>query len=917
MAGEDPFAFVATAEPPKPLKRPTWRGKFFSKDRDAKRIAHERTEKQLDDFLGQTRSRPLPEVPSLPRVNTGPLIPHPVPEPPIQSTTPPDDHTRSIQVASPTKKRRRKGLRVAFSDRGPDIIGEGGDESEEPTIEISRKRNRPGDSFEDQYPQDLDQRQPTLPQLHLDTSFQETQEKQRDVGRTPLLVNAQDADFLMGLGMGEKGSRLSFRASPDSNSFAKDIQARMQAEEARALQHRLDDDPISPLSPVEDVPQQKQEDLPLRPSLMSPPSYTSQRSLAPGIDAASASASLRTSPVPAVHEQIRALRDPEITSPIESSHSLSPPSPDRRPSMPDSQPRPVSREDREIDRGHSPNVPPKVSLRSVANAMGDGAYLDFVNYIEQYGGLFRLAAESVKPLMETSFSEWIRAATWWSLKGRSSLEAVVRSSRSAETLSPVPPAGAEQAVIDLGKSWWISQHIIPQHPELSRYGKMSLEALIAVINTTGDQRLAGLVNLHQKILNHLRALTVSMKRNKVLSAVTATGNLIDQSVDTSIWVRYPFFSADVAAVLSGAPRRTMLVDPSANSANIPDLMLLSDTNRFFSYGTMFVDVSVSADDDNSPPYAIPCVLSIMRDRADWYVMAAIASQSELINITIQSDRSNGPTWDDVEWQVKACTMSVKLPRGFELEVAFQEKDFKIIWNIVKYTLKTQESLQPEAGETLIFDDTLKVFQYMDPGTPKAFPPEPSPRCLVRLFEKSVTLTEGTGSRKAHRGFRLAVVTSPKTKTLSSVRHTLGHGAPIVFGYLRGENGAPALLLTVKEESRSRSMVMTFDELQQRTTMHSLLVGMLANDREFTLPDIPIRSFSIEQPAQPNSPTPGITHLQFSAGSVSVIDLEPAYVDHGYGANVLSENLRALVTSDWGTVTDRINLGKLIDRSGGI
>jgi hypothetical protein len=71
---------------------------------------------------------------------------------------------------------------------------------------------------------------------------------------------------------------------------------------------------------------------------------------------------------------------------------------------------------------------------------------------------------------------------------------------------------------------------------------------------------------------------------------------------------------------------------------------------------------------------------------------------------------------------------------------------------------------PEAGETVVFENTLKVFQYMDPGTPKAFPSEPTERCRVRLFERSVTVTEGTGARNAHRGFRLAVLTSPKVKT---------------------------------------------------------------------------------------------------------------------------------------------------------
>jgi hypothetical protein len=106
------------------------------------------------------------------------------------------------------------------------------------------------------------------------------------------------------------------------------------------------------------------------------------------------------------------------------------------------------------------------------------------------------------------------------------------------------------------------------------------------------------------------------------------------------------------------------------------------------------------------------------------------------------------------------------------------------------------------------------------------------------------------------------------------------------------------------------MVLTFDKLDRRTEMHSLLVGMLASETEFTSPDMPIRSYSIDQPGDSVTGTPDITHLKFSSGSASVVDLDPTLVEHGYGAHVLSEHLRVLVSTDWGTVTDRINIGEM-------
>jgi hypothetical protein len=561
---------------------------------------------------------------------------------------------------------------------------------------------------------------------------------------------------------------------------------------------------------------------------------------------------------------------------------------------------PPSREGQEPSR--SPQ-PPRYSLRNVANQVNETAFAEFKEYNARYESLIQLAAESVKPLVETSLTEWVRSAIWWFLRGKTRLEAYARSRSTS------PPSFARQAVIDLGKALWINEHIVPGHSELAKYGAMSVDALLAVASTTGDKVLVDLLNLHQVLSNHIRSLSMSIKRNNILAAVISDDGSPTQ-LDTTIWLRYPFYAPDVSAVLSGAATRSMLADTASKTPNLVHMMPLSDTGRYFSYGNMFVQVCVSSnDDDGQQQYAMPCVLTIVRERADWYVCAAITSQSQLVNILIQSDRKQGPTWEDVDWQVRSNSMRVKLPRGFELDVMFKEEDFKTLWNIVKYTQKSEAGLHPEAGETVVFENTVKTFQYMDPGTPKAFPPDPSERCRVRLFERSVTVTEGTGTRNAHRGFRLVVLTSPKVKTLSSIRHILGHGSPIVFGLLRGEDGAPALLLKVTEDGRQRSMLMTFHKVEERTSIHSVLLGMVPKEGELKSPDIPIKSYCIEQPADPVSGQPPVKYVQFPAGSVSVIDQQHAYVEHGYGPTILSEHLRAFVATEWGSVTDRINLGR--------
>ena len=102
--------------------------------------------------------------------------------------------------------------------------------------------------------------------------------------------------------------------------------------------------------------------------------------------------------------------------------------------------------------------------------------------------------------------------------------------------------------------------------------------------------------------------------------------------------------------------------------------------------------------------------------------------------------------------------------------------------------------------------------------------------------------------------------------------------------------------------------MTVHEVAERTKIHSVLLGMIPREGEVKSPEFAIQSYCIEQPEDPFTGQPAVKHLQFPAGSVSVIDQKHAYVDHGYGPTILSEHLRAFIATEWGSVTDRINLG---------
>lgn len=929
MPVDDSVAYVA-AERSKSIRRPHWREKLFSKDKNKGT-----SEQQIEAFLGTARASPTPtDVPL-----AAPSLPKPVPAPrlnisthnwpsshdlsspsPVSNPSSAPDPYAPVKAPNKPKSGRHNGLRVRFSNRGPDVIGEGGDEAEDPPLHISVSHNRSNSSSSNQSeylsPQQERLSPPTLPRLQINT-FASSRDQGKDNTKglhpddwRPLLQNPQDAELLMALGSDRSGSRLSFRASPESNSFAQRVRAKMQAEEGRALQKGYKE----PSSPSNEEEQDSHEFVTV------PTSPSSSFGTSP-VAAKTRPFNVSHAPHPAlaIHKQSDAS---PIESPIDrfpaaaSTRKHSPPQSGPMPADPPAYSRPLNAENRNKSTSRSPQplpppsfepppkpAPPKASLRSIANQFGEIAFDELETYVAGYSDMFKIAAEHSKPLAETSLPEWIRAAVWWFLRGKKSLESYARTPSSS-------PVEAEQAVLDLGKALWINRYAVPQNSELQRYGVTSLDALFAVANTTGDTKISEVLSQHQALISHIRSLAISIKRHNILSTISSHPTSTDR-LDTSFWLEYPMFAADVSAVLSGMSSRSMLVERAGKTPSTAHMMPIGDTSRFFSYGNMFVEVYVSSrDDDDSQSDAMPCALSIIRDPSDWYVFAAITSQSHLINILIQSDRKQGPTWDDVTWHVSRNSIEVKLPRGFQLDVMFQEDDFKMIWNIVQYTRRTEASLHPRAGENLIFSNTLKTFQYMDPGPVKAFPAERSERCRIALFERSVQVTQGTGTRSAHRGFRLAVVTNPKTKTLSHVQHILGYDAPIVFGLLRGEDGVPALMLKVTEDGRVRSMVLGFHEVEERTTMQSLLLAMVPDDMEFRkVTELSIRSYTIEQPPDMERGQPAVVHLQLPSGNVSVIDLEHVVPTHSYGPTILSEHLRVFVASEFGSVTDRINLGE--------
>ncbi len=944
----------------------------LAKDANQKFKVEEDVMDFLRPSVNRTEPNQLPSHPA-PRIDTSTAKRWPaaseVKGPDTLDTLAPNRSRTNSRGRSWSPKRSKKGLNVKFSNAQPEIIGEGGDEADSPPREVSKRRamshspsQRGGTGTvdtrdtiaESAINQDASHEENFRPGplRRAPTGFENVSSGVEDAKRlSPDNLRQDDNHQALG-----NGDRPVMNMQPTQHhSFDRRSYAKMRAEEG-ALLHQAKRRPSPSTQP----------DL-LQPSNLAAPSYPPASPLAtPYTDFGPPSTySLRPTPLaePASQNYFPASLpsgDTQQQSPLgpPSTYSLrptpsaeptsqnyfptslspeytqqqSPPGPPSTYSLrptPSAEPTSQTYFPNSLPPGYSqqqsppetvppvmnpdvqltppttlPAKPPSYTLRNAATAVAENALEDFSERVQHFNKLFDLAAEAFKPIPETAFCEWIRAATWWFLKGRGELENAIRSRPQGDSRQK-----PTQAYVNLAKAWWIAEQITPQHSEPRRYGNGALSNLVSVARNVGDESMADLIEAHQHIVTQLRALTMSMKRNNFLPPRQDQGPLI-QGLDTSIWVQYPYFTPDVSTMLSGKTSKSMVLETPMPSKGLSEIMPLGDSKRYFSYGRTFVTVSLSSDEDDSNEFALPCVLSTVRERADWQMKASIASQNGLVNLSIQANKKLGPTWDDVRWRVRENAMQVRLPRGFELNIQFDDRDFKSIWGMHEHTQKVERSLQPEPGETLVFENTVKSIQYITRSTESSFPTESIKRCRIRLFEQRVTRVEGTGERHLHRGFRLIVVTSPKVKKLSSINHEFGKQKPILYGNLRGEDGAPALSLKMTEgQDKQSTMVLTFHETKERTELHELLIATAIGAEESFVSDVPLKGFSLELRSQAEEFSQSAHNALgfFGWQRLRVINKDPE-PDHETAKTVLSESLRICAEGKAGAITDRINLG---------
>lgn len=816
----------------------------------------------------------------------------------------------------PSPRPNKKGLVVRFADSYPEVIGEGGDESEIPTMEISnRKQAKPqlppvppphrsplqprgidGDPVPSQEPLNpnlADDFQPK-PLARTQTGYSSiyTPEfEERNTQPPPPLPEARpDNHNLPQLqlpprssshvapqetvvpGMAESARFLETTGRHDEarRSFIETHQAQMRMAEGQALAKAMR--ASSATSPNN----QGDGDRPLSGTIDSSPELSRvvsaaspEPSIAPPAIAYSPAASIRSDP---------------------SSH-YSPPSQPAQAVPNFSRPPPSA-----APYTEPPPVPPlptasfpsrAASTRVLDSVAAEQALQLFVARTRHLFELFRLHAETLKPLSTCTPKDCARAGIWWFLQGRTGLETTIRERPSTPKSQMQNEIDRQQAYTNLAKGYWLCEEVVPE--------------ISASQNLPPDDEV---MEVSDTLVTALKKLSMSMRRNDLLPPEDA---FLPQTINKSIWLEYPTISQDMIALLSGNwGSGISAMQQPMSTLHLLDAFPIGDTTDNFSYGRVMADAFLMEQGRDSQRLFFPCLLSIVRPQTQNGLVFVIGSQNGHVQMAIQENKNAGPIWDDIRWRNDSCAIEIRLPRGFILVVQLSQQDYRMLWNMYDFGSKVKASLYPRKDELMVFRKTLRSFQYND-GDPQSrtFPAEPVPNCDVALFERIHKEVGPGGLRTWHRGYRVAVVTGPRTRTVSGVHHSYPPHMPILFGFMRLEGDAPALSLRFDTGRQKGRMVLTFNDDQERAVFHKFLTGTSQASDERSFGDIPIKSFTIAESLREPLGLAPFSRMPWQQAKVVNEDFGPS---GELPPMILSDKLRVVLEYQNGTFTDRVNVG---------
>ncbi|KAL9579979.1 MAG: hypothetical protein Q9212_004768 [Teloschistes hypoglaucus] len=861
----------------KSWSRHRWREKL-TRSESATSKDHGVRDQDIQNFLhGSTAAHAAPTVPTLWL--------------PTQTRTS-EDSEDVLEMAAPQLKRKKKprrpGLRVIFATTAPIIIGEGGDEAMLPAIDVLSSLQLSEESHA-VAPREANDRR----------------EEGSGITRQSVGLKGQESEVLSFRPqlLERRSTGLRDHSEPDElppHEF--ELSRRRKISSPRA---------VSPVSPPEqgnrgeawdperrvpaeknslidesrtmfienEVPDMGKDDAV---QYQIDPLRTRQHSLNPATSTAN---SLTPSPSP--YTLIEDNASDETSYPFPAGASVSEVVPIST----------KSKSPEQASQKQRPQMAPKgssdsrgLSLRDVAKSLGEDAFGEFGTRVQPFGNIFHLGLNTQSDL---TLWQWVMAASWWFLRGRSMLETAVRSKSQIDAVDEPNqasiPRQLKQAYVDLAKAWWIVSQMIPERwTEVRESQHEGPVPASAVIQRLVNAKTAEPVQVHLSITSNLRALCMSMKKNGRMPPY----NLELQGLDARIFLTYQNLSPSAARLLSHSV-------VSISFFPIP----VTDTESYFNYGRMFVDVVVDQAKVESP-IRMACLLSILRHRKSRDITIVVASQDDQVNFVIQPDVTQGLSWQDVQWDIQKRCMSLNLRADIGVHIEFAEGDFKTLWGIHDHSRAVQKASRSTRTELLVFEDVLPSCQWFDQGNTAAqFPAGPIEGCKLHLFECFAVLKESLSERRVHNGFRLVVVTPPKVKKLAYVSLNLGKQIPIVFSYLRDGQGASAMLLKTSKSSRDPYVVISFHKSEKRDEVFSLLSGTAMTSNEQPSATLSLAGLSVDLHAGEPSADLARALERFNARGLKIFRPRSQLTHHG------DLNLRIWIEGDTGCFTDRMKLGQ--------
>jgi len=909
MMENDHSTAIAVHDDGRVSKRGRLMGKLFGRDR---KTTHDESTvaADLNDFLHGSSPDKLQVAhaspPVLSKLDTQSATRYP-----NSSVIRADGDTQQQELAVRQRpKKPRKPYPVRFVETYPEVIGEGGDECDIPPIEVSRRKKQrqppqtpvtgprsapaetthpqtPGGSFE------------PAPLRRVQTGFSPSSSP-ADPGRN---ANNNNVRHLGIPHAGQEERRKSLleiqqaqMREAEGRAFANAVRAASgdKAKLGNGTSPSPDNDDGSPTTASVNSSAQTLQSKSSTPSSSQAPSIPPKLS-APGLQ-----------PSPILPTDKKPPTQPQNNQLLSSGSIMSSPERIRKPGQVDTSPTaPDSAASanfqhpfaslRQWSRGSDKDypatgqsVPSAPSMHDVVVAASEEAFRAFLTRTKHLFELFRLHAESVRPLLQSAPQDLARAALWWFLTGRTALEVVIRDRPTTMTpeIEMRVERAKQQAFTDLAKGYWLVEEAMP---EVINSGRSPVDREAEAVRTT--------------LVSSLKKLTVSMKRNDIMPPEEL---FLPQVVDRTIWLEYPQISQDIKTLLWGLPGLAFAQNQEISSGmTILETLPLGDSATTFCFARFQVEAYLMEQGRESQRLFLPCFLSTVRPQTQSDIVFILASQNGAVQLRISGNKSHGPVWDDVRWHPETCHMEVKLPRGFLLVIKCHQQAYSTLRSMYEFSVKVHSTLYPRQDENCIFRTTLRAFQYFD-NDPQArqFPKESTPNCEVALFERLHREGAATGPRTWHKGYRIAVVTGPRTKTLSGVNHTYSPQQPIQFGFLRNESNDPALSLKFDNGRFKGSMVLSFAEDKERSRMHSQLVGTALGRGEEVFGEVPLQGawFSERFGDSLDNGLKGLSSLPWTKARV---------INHDNDGDrpkcVLADRLRVVYEFKDGTFTDRINV----------